>query len=203
MISGGSGKGKGRPSGILQKNDGKIFEHNDIKLEDWIPEVFRVMKDDTQGYIMTNLLNLDKLMNVCQKVGFKIHNLLVWKKNNATPNRWYMKNCEYTLFIRKGKAKSIENKGSMTVHEFDNIIGNKLHPTEKPMELADFYVGNSVVKGGVLLEPFCGLGAFVVSAILKGMKFLTCEKDGKYFNLAKQRVSNALRLGYDDRSLLF
>lgn len=90
MISGGSGKGKGRPSGILQKNDGKIFEHNDIKLEDWIPEVFRVMKDDTQGYIMTNLLNLDKLMNVCQKVGFKIHNLLVWKKNNATPNRWYM-----------------------------------------------------------------------------------------------------------------
>lgn len=91
----------------------------------------------------------------------------------------------------------------MTVHEFDNIIGNKLHPTEKPMELADFYVGNSVVKGGVLLEPFCGLGAFVVSAILKGMKFLTCEKDGKYFDLAKQRVSNALRLGYDDRSLLF
>lgn len=203
VISGGSSKKKGTPSGILQKNDGKIFEFNDIKLEDWIPEVFRVMKDDTQGYIMTNLLNLDKLMNICQQVGFKIHNLLVWKKNNATPNRWFMKNCEYILFVRKGRAKSILNKGSMTVHEFDNIIGNKLHPTEKPLELANYYVGNSVVKDGVLLDPFCGLGAFIVSGVLHGMNFLTSEIDSKYFNLAKQRISNAIRLGYDDRSLLF
>lgn len=203
VISGGSSKKKGTPSGILQKNDGKIFKHNDIKLEDWIPEIFRVMKDNTHGYIMTNLLNLEKLMKVCQDVGFKIHNLLVWKKNNATPNRWFMKNCEYTLFVRKGKAKPIIDKGSMTVHEFDNIIGNKLHPTEKPLELANYYVQNSLVKGGVLLDPFCGLGAFVVSGLLNGMNFLTTEIDNNFFNLAKLRVSNALRLGYDDRSLLF
>lgn len=203
VISGGSSKKKGTPSGILQKNDGKIFKHNDIKLEDWIPEIFRVMKDNTHGYIMTNLLNLEKLMKVCQDVGFKIHNLLVWKKNNATPNRWFMKNCEYTLFVRKGKAKPIIDKGSMTVHEFDNIIGNKLHPTEKPLELANYYVQNSLVKGGVLLDPFCGLGAFIVSGLLNGMNFLTTEIDNNFFNLAKLRVSNALRLGYDDRSLLF
>ena len=203
VISGGSSKKKGTPSGILQKNDGKIFKHNDIKLEDWIPEIFRVMKDNTHGYIMTNLLNLEKLMKVCQDVGFKIHNLLVWKKNNATPNRWFMKNCEYTLFVRKGKAKPIIDKGSMTVHEFDNIIGNKLHPTEKPLELANYYVQNSLVKGGVLLDPFCGLGAFVVSGLLNGMNFLTTEIDNNFFNLAKLRVSNALRLGYDDRNLLF
>lgn len=203
VISGGSSKKKGTPSGILQKNDGKIFKHNDIKLEDWIPEIFRVMKDNTHGYIMTNLLNLEKLMKVCQDIGFKIHNLLVWKKNNATPNRWFMKNCEYTLFVRKGKAKPIIDKGSMTVHEFDNIIGNKLHPTEKPLELANYYVQNSLVKGGVLLDPFCGLGAFVVSGLLNGMNFLTTEIDNNFFNLAKLRVSNALRLGYDDRSLLF
>ena len=143
---------------------------------------------------MTNLLNLEKLMKVCQDVGFKIHNLLVWKKNNATPNRWFMKNCEYTLFVRKGKAKPIIDKGSMTVHEFDNIIGNKLHPTEKPLELANYYVQNSLVKGGVLLDPFCGLGAFVVSGLLNGMNFLTTEIDNNFFNLAKLRVSNALRL---------
>lgn len=203
VISGGSSKKKGAPSGMLSKNDGKIFEFNDIKLEEWIPEVYRVMKDNTHGYIMTNLLNLEKLMKVCQEVGFKIHNLLVWKKNNATPNRWYMKNCEYTLFVRKGKAKPIEDKGSMTVHEFDNIIGNKLHPTEKPLELTNYYVKNSVVPNGILLDPFCGLGSSVVSAVLNGMNFLTTEIDKKYFNLSQKRIKNVFELGYDDRNLLF
>lgn len=201
--SGGRPNKKGQPGGMLSKNDGKIFKYNDIEFEEWIPEVFRVMKDNTQGYIMTNLDNLDKLMNICKKVGFKIHNLLVWKKNNVTPNRWYLKNCEYTLFVRKGKAKSIHNKSSKTVHEFKNILGNKLHKTEKPIELANYYVQNSLVKGGVLLDPFCGLGAFVVSGLLNGMNFLTCELDPEYVELARKRVSNAFRLGYDDRNLLF
>ena len=61
----------------------------------------------------------------------------------------------------------------------------------------------SLVPNGVLLDPFCGLGAFVVSSVLNGMNFLTTEIDSKFFNLAKRRVSNAFRLGYDDRTLLF
>lgn len=203
VISGGTSNKKGTPSGILSKNDGKIFDFNNIKLEDWIPEVYRVMKDNTQGYIMTNFLNLEKLMHVCQEAGFKIHNLLVWKKNNATPNRWFMKNCEYTLFIRKGKAKPIIDKGSMTVHEFDNIIGNKLHPTEKPLSLINYYVKNSAVPNGVALDPFCGLAALPVSAILNKMNFLATELDTKYFKLSQKRISNLLKLGYDDRQLLF
>ena len=47
-----------------------------------------------------------------------------------------MKNCEYVLFLRKGKAKWINDiGGSKTVHQFDNIIGNKTHPCEKPVEV--------------------------------------------------------------------
>ena len=203
VISGGTSNKKGTPSGMLSKNDGKIFEFNDIKLEEWIPEVYRVMKENSHGYIMTNLLNLEKLMKVCQDVGFKIHNLLVWKKNNATPNRWYMKNCEYTLFIRKGKAKPIDDKGSMTVHEFDNIIGNKLHPTEKPLELTNYYVKNSAVKDGVLLDPFAGLGSSLVSGVLNGMNVLGTEIDKAYHKLSEMRLDNVFRLGYDDRNLLF
>ena len=202
-ISGGSSTRKGTPSGILQNNDGKIFEFNNLKFEDWIPELYRVMKDGSQGYIMTNFLNLNKLMTLCEKVGFKIHNLLVWKKNNATPSRWYMKNAEYTLFIRKGKAKPINNLGSMTVHEINNTKGKRLHPTEKPLELADYYIKNSCVPGGVFLELFAGAGAFAISALLHGMNVLACEIDKAYQKIADTRLLNAIRLGFDDRNLLF
>lgn len=114
-ISGGKPKSKGQPSGMLSKNDGKIFNENDIAIEDWMPQLYRVLKNGSHAYVMTNLLNLETMMLVARQVGFNIHNLLVWEKNNATPCRWYMKNAEFTLFLRKGKAKRINNVGSKMV----------------------------------------------------------------------------------------
>lgn len=108
-IKGGRPKRKNCPSGILKKNDGKIFKNNDISPEEFIPELYRILKNDSQCYIMVNLLNLNNYINICLKCGFRLHNLLIWEKNNVTPSRWYMKNAEYILFLRKGKAKPINN----------------------------------------------------------------------------------------------
>ena len=127
LIGGGRATKVGAPSGILMKNDKKLFRYNDIKAEEWMPEVYRVMKNDTQIYVMSNYINLVHFITVMENTGFHIHNLLVWEKNNCTPSRWYMKNAEYVIFGRKGAAKPINNVGSKTVHTFNNIIGNKLH----------------------------------------------------------------------------
>ena len=64
-ISGGKPHKKGQPSGMLSKNDGKIFDHNDIAPEEWMPEIYRILKDRTHCYIMTNVLNMEKYLSVC------------------------------------------------------------------------------------------------------------------------------------------
>ena len=127
------------------------------KADLWLSECFRVMKDSTHIYIMTNTLNLTNYLNIINDVGFKLHNLLVWNKNNTTPNRWYMKNCEYVIFGRKGAAKAINNPSSQTVHSFDNIIGNKNHPTQKPVDLMKILVENSSNIGETVLDQFVGV----------------------------------------------
>lgn len=187
-ISGGKPKSKGQPSGMLSKNDGKIFNENDIAIEDWMPQLYRVLKNGSHAYVMTNLLNLEKMMLVARQVGFEIHNLLVWEKNNATPSRWYMKNAEFTLFLRKGKAKRINNVGSKMVHRFNNILGKKVHPTEKPVELMHFYIENSSNIGDVVLDPFMGAGSTGVACLDCGRKFVGIEKDSEYFNIAEERL---------------
>lgn len=184
VISGGKPKKKGQPSGMLSKNDGKIFKHNSIKFSEWLPDVYRVLKEGAHAYIFTNLLNLWELKDECEKVGFRVHNLLVWEKSNAVVNRWYMKNCEYVLFLRKGPAKAINNMGSKTVHQFDNIVGNKLHPTEKPQDLLEFYVNNSIDKNKTnwVLDPFGGSLSLARALLNKGIKFFSIEKDKVYYN---------------------
>lgn len=189
VISGGKPKRKGQPSGMLSLNDGKIFQHNDIDPEMWFPELYRVLKDNAHCYVMVNLLNLQEFMNAACQAGFKIHNLLIWKKNNATPNRWYMKNCEFTLFLYKGKAKHIINCGSKQCHEFDNIRGRKSHPTEKPVELMEYYILNSSAENDTVLDPFMGSGSTGVACVNTGRNFIGMELDEKYFSVADARMA--------------
>ena len=115
-------------------------------------------------------------MNKTFVVGFKHINLLVWEKNNCTPSQFYMKNCEYTLLLRKGKSKYINKIGdSKTVHKFNNIIGNKVHPTEKPVELMKFYVENSSDVGDTVLDMFMGSCSTGVACLNTNRKFyLVC-----------------------------
>ena len=56
---------QGYPTSVLHKNDGKIFKYNDIDHEQWLKECYRVLKDNTQIYIMTNTLNLFKPLRDC------------------------------------------------------------------------------------------------------------------------------------------
>lgn len=192
VISGGKPKKKGQPKGILSKNDGKIFKHNDISFKEWLPDVYRVLKNGSHAYIFTNFLNLEELMKSCREVGFGIHNLLVWKKNNAVVNGWYMKNCEYVLMLRKGKSKRIKNAGCKTVHEFDNIIGEKIHPTEKPEDLLSMYINNSSSEGDWVLDPFGGSMSLARSCIKNLRKFFVIEKDKHFYEIGKKSIKNAL-----------
>lgn len=194
-ITGGDSNGKNsiRPKGMLSGNR-KLFTHqNDIKPEQWIPELFRILKDNTHCYIFTNHLNMKIMLNEAEKAGFKLHNILVWEKNNCTPSQFYMKNCEYILFLRKGKAKWINDiGGSKTVHQFKNVIGNKLHPTEKPVDLMQFYIENSSQEGDVVLDPFMGSGSTGVACLNTGRNFIGIELDDEYMDVARERIKNVI-----------
>lgn len=134
-------------------------------------------------------MNMREMLNAAYDAGFKLHNILVWEKNNCTPSQFYMKNCEYILFLRKGKAKWINNIGSSkTVHHFDNIIGNKQHPTEKPVDLMKFYIENSTNLGDIVLDPFMGSGSTGIACVETGRDFIGIELDSEYFSTAQKRI---------------
>lgn len=189
-ITGGNSNGKNseRPKGMLSGNK-KIFTHQNIKISDWMIEVYRVLKQESHAYIFTNVLNLTEMLNEAQRVGFKLHNLLVWQKNNCVCSQYYMKNCEYVLFLRKGKAKWINDiGGSKTVHQFDNIIGNKTHPCEKPVDLLKFYISNSSDERDIVFDPFCGTGSTLIAAKELGRNYLGYEIDKEYYDICIQKI---------------
>jgi site-specific DNA-methyltransferase (adenine-specific) len=164
----------------------------DIKFGQWLPSVYRILKQNSHAYIFTNDKNMYELLCETQKVGFKLSNILVWRKNNATPNRYYMKNCEFVLFIYKGFAKPINDMGCKVVIDCDNISGKlKQHPTEKPTELLELYIRNSTKENDIVFDPFMGSGSTCVAAINTNRHYIGFELDEKYFEVAQKRIAEA------------
>lgn len=189
VISGGtkSTLAAGWRTSVLAKNDGKIFTHNNITFADYLPEFYRLLKPGSHLYLMTNNLNLKDALIEIERVGFHFHNLLRWDKNNKTANRWYMKDCEYTIFAAKRPVKSITHMGSKQGFAFDNPR-DKRHPTEKPVELMEHYILNSSAPGDVVLDPFVGCGTTALAAERTGRRWIAIEQDEEYFNTALGRL---------------
>ena len=122
------------------------------------------------------------------EAGFKLHNILIWKKNTANPNRWYMQDKEYILFFRKGHAFPVNDKGIKSVIEVDNIVGNRVHESQKPVELMRILIAQSSQPGDVVLDPMMGSGTTGVAALLLGRQFIGFEIDEKYLPIAARRT---------------
>ena len=171
-------------------NNGKIFKENDFDFTiEFLNILFSKMTEQSHIYWFTNFLNLNKFLTLFDNSKFYTHNLLVWEKGKVV-NRWYLKNCEYVIFAKKGKAKSINEKGSTTVHKF-SLPENKIHPTEKPIKLLEFYIKNSTKEGQIILDPFMGSGSTGVACKNLKRNFIGIEKDEEYFRIAKQRIEDA------------
>lgn len=143
-------------------NQGDIVDC-DIDFSEWLPLAFEALSERSQAYFMTNGRNLKAMQQAAEDAGFRFHTLLVWDKRAALPNKYYQNVTEFGLFMFKGKARTINDPGSKNlVSIFQRDVST--HPTEKPVELMRFWIGNSSRAGDQVLDPFMGSGTTGVAA---------------------------------------
>lgn len=170
-------------------NKGKIVEC-DIDWSDFMPPISEIMKTGTHAYIMCNNRHVKELLTQAELSGLSFHNLLVWDKKSCTPNRYYMKNMEFTGFFYKKNSKHINNCSSQQLMACPQENYGE-HPTTKPTALMAYYIKNSTDINDVVLDPFMGVASTGVAAIRTARKFIGIELDEKYFQIACERIQKA------------
>ena len=186
----------GNSGGMLRKKislQGQVFKHNDIDCEQYAPEFYRVLKDGSHCYVMTNHINLIHMLNTFTNCGFHFIKSLIWDKGNKIMGTFYMSQFEYILFFRKGKGVKINNCGTSDILSVPNQKlkgddGKNLHDTEKPVGLMEILIGNSTQENGIVLDPFMGIGSSGIAANNLGRNFIGVELDDTYFSIAKERI---------------
>jgi DNA modification methylase len=194
LESGGNTTGKmgGKFAVGTYDNSGSIIPA-DIEFSEIMPLAAACLPQG-HAYFMVNNRYVAKVENEALAAGFRFHNWLVWDKSTGTPNRWYMKNCEFTLFVFRGLAKYINDCGSRQLIKCPNIIGGE-HDTQKPVDLMEHYIGNSTTPGQVVLDPFMGSGTTGVAASRLSRRFIGIEIDPLHFDTACRRIEQAQRQG--------
>ena len=188
----------GSSGGMMQTKlsmQGKIFKHNDIKPIEYIPEFYRLLKDGSHCYIMTNHINLQEMLNTATECGFHFIKSLIWNKGNKIMGQFYMSQFEYILFFRKGKGKKINKCGTADILNIPNKKtkdenGKNIHDTEKPVELMKILIENSSQEDELVLDPFLGVGAVGIACKELGRDYIGVELDENYYNIACSRIND-------------
>ena len=187
----------GNSGGMLQKKinkRGQVFAHNNIDCSEYAPEFYRVLKDGSHCYVMTNHVNLIKMLNTFTNCGFHFIKCLIWDKGNKIMGQYYMSQFEYIMFFRKGKGIKINHCGTSDILSVPNVKlkgddGKNLHDTEKPVDLMKILIDNSSNVGGIVLDPFMGIGGAGIASKELDREFIGIELDPKYYDIAVQRIA--------------
>lgn len=206
LTSGGNSTGEmgGCFSRGAYDNSGELFDM--VEWAEMAPLIYAALEDSADAIIMTSDRQEALARGAFSVAGFWFHRLLVWGKITATPNRFYMPNCEFGLYLYKGLARRINDCASkalirapqrdvshLYIPERYFVDGRrpKPHATEKPVSLMEYWMGNSSKPGDMVIDPFMGAGSTIVAAARTGRAAIGIEKDPMWFDVACERVREA------------
>ena len=85
--------------------------------------------------------------------------------------------------------------GGTGISDIENIKAKNIHPTVKPLKLMNYIITIGSRPGDTILDPFMGSGTTGVASKILHRDFIGFEIEGKYFEIAKQRIENKIAKG--------
>jgi modification methylase len=164
----------------------------------WLKEVDRVLKKGGNVLIFFNINRFSDLTDFFEGREYTIGQAFVWKKN-PTPSVRKVKfqdACEYIFVAHKQGGK---RKFNYVHGQHPNLLETPIcsghqrkrfgwHPTQKPLELADFLLKYLSSEHDVVLDLFAGKGTIPLAATRMKRQALGAEANPYHFHNAQQRM---------------
>lgn len=136
---------------------------------------------------------ISKIMGWFEDKGYSV-TLLVWKKTNPSPlcNLKHISDLEFIIYVRGKGAywnsdEDLEIKYKLKQHSIINGK-NKLHPTEKPVNLLKELIRLHTKENDMILDCFMGSGSTGVACKELNRNFVGIELNKEYFEIAERRM---------------
>ncbi|NBW23401.1 MAG: hypothetical protein EBR82_87210, partial [Caulobacteraceae bacterium] len=173
----------GRDTGVAVFNNREMIENDDVDLYEDVVKML-AQKVDGACYIWFSDSNLLSLYSAAKKFG-DVHALILWVKNGgySAMNANYKQKHEPCLYWKPKNTtlKFIGATTETTIWEINKDGKNKLHPTQKPVELAYKAITNHDVE--TVLDLFGGSGSTLIACEQTDRTCFMMELDPKYVDV--------------------
>ena len=135
------------------------------------------------------------LIELAKRYGLKNYINLVFRKNFSAQvlkaNMKVVGNCEYGLVLYRDKLPKFRNNGKMIFNCIDwprDGESEKIHPTQKPVELLKKLISIFTDEGDVVIDPCAGSGSTLIAAERLNRKGFGFEIKKEFWTKALQRM---------------
>ena len=90
----------------------------------------------------------------------------------------------------EGFSKTYTEKNPTTILSFDKVRKGSIHPTQKPVALFEYLIKTYTNEGDLVLDNCAGSGTTAIACLETKRQFIVMEKEFKYFEIIKKRVSD-------------
>jgi site-specific DNA-methyltransferase (adenine-specific) len=146
----------------------------------------RLLKDDSFCVTFYGWNAVDRFMAAWKQAGFRTAGHLVFRKRYASSARFVQYRHEQAYLLVKGNPR-LPAAPIPDVLDW-HYTGNRLHPTQKPVEILAPMIASFCPPGGAVLDPFCGSGSTLVAARNTGRRFVGIELDSGHHRTCRQRL---------------
>ncbi len=167
---------------------------------DILPDFDRVLKPNAGLLSFCAYSHSQWLIDAFKSIGFNMDTIPgVWvKKANMArtnvPERYFNRSYELFVYGTRGEFTLAKAGTCNTILCQGIATMDRLHPTEKPLELAEDLVSRFCLPGHVTLDPFAGSCVFLVAAIKRGCIPIGFEADHKFYMAGLQRLAKAIEM---------
>jgi DNA modification methylase len=176
----------------LFKADGMMMQtmsdFTDIEVSRLLPEFKRVMKI-MNAYIFCND-TLVPYYAMWAEQNNLLFSILIWEKPLSIINKnRFSQNVEYIVRIYDyGTALNRREENYLYNKVKRYHIPNKIHPTQKPIDLIREFLLVSSKQQDLVLDPFMGSGTTAIACLQEGRRYLGSEISLEFYELAQQRI---------------
>jgi adenine-specific DNA-methyltransferase len=163
-------------------------DDNDAWLKPTFRQMYRVLRPDSLCVSFYGWQKVDAFMTAWRDAGFDIVGHIVFRKRYSSKARFLRYEHESAYLLAKGRP-SLPASPVPDVLDFP-YSGNKLHPTQKPVQPLRTLIGAFTRPSAVVLDPFCGSGSTLVAAQELGRRFIGIELDPDHHRTASLRLDS-------------
>lgn len=164
-------------------------------------DVVRMAEDVCNGWFIAfcTVEGVSKWADEINASRIKYKRACIWVKPDSTPQLNGQgpaqgAECFVTAWNGVGHAKwNSGGKRGVYTHCVNGPHRHGGHPTEKPASLMRELLLDFTAHGDVVIDPFMGSGTTGVACTRLGRRFIGCEIDPTYFDIACERIEAASR----------